>query len=382
MRSMNIIFYLVGPYDDFHRGPMIRTLASRLEGRGEVLCVEPWGRGLKGGSEVRQVGSNIHVYRPNVLPHESLLHRLGARDAHWRSLSRRLRSVVDSVMGPSVLRIAWLYKPEQLWLAGMAEETDLVYECYDEYQYDMLGQPLPEIRRLEQKLLKIADQVFVTSERLRPPRAAYNQTTMVVPNGVDFERFASPTGTVPKDILSLPRPRIGHVGRLMRCLDLGLLREAAAARPEWTFIHIGPIAPEVDASPLQSLPNFHFLSARPQSEIPACLKGLDAALMFFRKNRFTDGVDPLKLYEYIAAGLPVVSTPFGTIRETDGTLWVASDPSGYVEAIEQALTRVGPQRRIAGLLMAKSRDWSVLAGRMMEALERLYEAQSVSGRAA
>ena len=371
MNSLNLVAYLVAPYDSFHRRPLIRALGRAISGHGRILCVEPWVRRLSGARSLRQVEENVYVYQPHVLPHESALHCLGSRRAHWRSNAKRLRRAIAEVMGSDGMRVAWAYKPEQLWLAGLADETHLVYECYDEYRFDMAGRQRPEICDLETKLLRAADLVFITSEELRPPRSALNDSVNLLPAGVDFELFSSPEADVPADLAALPSPRIGHVGNLMACLDLDLLRGLVASRPQWSFVHIGPVAQTVDIAGLRKLSNFHLLGQKPQQELPAYLKGLDAGLMLFEPSPFTRGVDPLKLYEYLAAGIPVVSTRFAPLGPTEEVIWVAEGPAEFTECLELALARPDPERQRVGIELARSRNWPVAAQQAVDALAAL-----------
>jgi len=371
MNSLNLVAYLVAPYDSFHRRPLIRALGRAISGHGGILCVEPWVRRLSGARSLRQAEENVYVYQPHVLPHESALHCLGVQTAHWRSNAKRLRRAIAEVMGSDGMRVAWAYKPEQLWLAGLADETHLVYECYDEYRFDMAGRQRPEICDLETKLLRAADLVFITSEELRPARSALNDSVNLLPTGVDFELFSSPEADVPADLAALPRPRIGHVGNLMACLDLDLLRGLVASRPQWSFVHIGPVAPTVDIAGLRKLPNFHLLGRKPQAEVPAYLRGLDAGLILFKPNRFTSGVDPLKLYEYLATGIPVVSTRFAPLGPAKDIVWTAGGLPEFVERLELALACDDPARRQAGIELARSRNWPIVAQQAIEALATL-----------
>lgn len=371
MKSLHLVIFLVAPFDTFHRRPMIRALAKALRGRGSILCVEPWSRGIGSGQSLRQIEPNLYVHRPQVLLYESALHKMGAEKTHWRLIARRLRKVIDSTLGAEGLRVAWLYKPEQVWLAGMANEAHLLYECYDEYRYDMSGRALDDVRELEHKILDIADIVCVTSEQLLAGRDTFCDLTKVVPNGVDFELFNSRPDKIPDDLQKLPRPRIGHIGNLMECLDLDLLRGLIESRPAWSFVHIGPVSPDADTTPLHELPNLHFLGVKPQEDLPAYMSGLDAGLMLFKQNRFTNAVDPLKLYEYLAAGIPVVSTRFASLGQAEEVIWIARDLPEFIDCLEEALTHDGPQRKLDGLKLAMSRDWSQAARQVVEALDDL-----------
>jgi glycosyltransferase involved in cell wall biosynthesis len=162
---------------------------------------------------------------------------------------------------------------------------------------------------MEDSLLKKVDVTIVTQDNLLPRRAALCRNTFCVPNGADTDLFREMKDTPSPPILDkLVRPRLGFVGHVQYWIDLGLIAYLAKRRPEWSFILIGPIGPLADTNPVKGLPNVHFIGRKPQAEIPALLAAMDVCLNPYHTGELANNCSPLKLYEYLAAGKPVVST--------------------------------------------------------------------------
>jgi glycosyltransferase involved in cell wall biosynthesis len=222
---------------------------------------------------------------------------------------------------------------------GALNEQLLVYHCTDEIT--ALPGISPHAGRIERRLLAKADLTFTSSPALYEGKAPYATRCLMVPNGVDFELFnqaVHPETVVPTDIARLPRPIIGFAGNLEERFDAALWAWLAQARPEWSFVAIGPIAAsrqaEIDAI---RLPNCHFLGLRPRSALPGYLKAFDVATIPFVYSEQTRHIYPLKVNEYLAAGKPVVMTDFAPLADLEGMASAASDRHAFLAALDQAL---------------------------------------------
>jgi glycosyltransferase involved in cell wall biosynthesis len=162
--------------------------------------------------------------------------------------------------------------------------------------------------------LERADAVTVTSPTLRRRvLEARSREVRIIRNGVEFSRFAAPSGPGrPADMPPAGTQVAGYVGSVYPWLDFGLLDRTIAAMGDITFVVIGPLHPSV-ASELARLtrhPNFRYLGLKPYPDVPAYMGSLDAAIIPFKRTLLTEGVNPVKLYEYSAAGVPTVATDF------------------------------------------------------------------------
>jgi glycosyltransferase involved in cell wall biosynthesis len=127
---------------------------------------------------------------------------------------------------------------------------------------------------------------------------------------------------VPEDAAALPGPVIGFYGLIEDWVDLEVIRHMAAARPDWSFLMIGEV--KTDTSAVRRLPNVHFPGRRPYQSLPGYCRKFDIAVLPFVVNELTLAANPLKVREYLAAGLPVVATPLPEVQSSVN--WSAGRP--------------------------------------------------------
>src|SRR5690606_34370889 len=171
-----------------------------------------------------------------------------------------------------------------------------------------------------------ADDVIVHSARLFEKKSGINPATFLVPNGVDYDAFATRRDE-PPDLAAIARPRIGYAGVIKMQLDLALLDALAAARPDLSFVLVGPVGNvEGKARELESLrarPNVHFLGRKPVEDLGAYTQHFDACLMCYEVNAYTHCIYPLKMHEYLASGRPTISSPIRSVLEHADVVRVA-----------------------------------------------------------
>jgi glycosyltransferase involved in cell wall biosynthesis len=257
-----------------------------------------------------------------------------------------------------------------LWRPEFAEAIDLVRHdasCYhidDEYSFSDVELP-NSIQETE--LIRRVDQVIVHSTRLMEKKGSINHNTALVPNGVDYEAFATPRAE-PPDLARVPRPRIGYVGVIKKQLDLALLLRLARARGDWNFIMVGPARnvteKEHTLAGLRALSNVHFLGEKPVRALSAYTQYMDVCLMCYEANDYTKYIYPLKLHEYLASGRPVVATPIDSVIEHGDLVTLAQTDSEWIAAIEQALLQQEDIQRRTRQDRARAYDWNKLAARV------------------
>ena len=156
-----------------------------------------------------------------------------------------------------------------------------------------------------------------------------------------------------------------------RKVDFDLVASIAAARPDWSVVLVGPVGlgdPVTDVSALEALPNVHLLGVRRQDELPAILRGADAGLIPYRSTRLTASIFPMKLYEFLSAGVPLVATGLPSVTGVDGVELV-DGAAAAVDALERALTAT-PERRRALSAVAAEHSWSARLAEIDAALSR------------
>jgi glycosyltransferase involved in cell wall biosynthesis len=167
------------------------------------------------------------------------------------------------------------------------------------------------------------------------------------------------------DIAAIPRPRLGFFGLIRDWVDLDLLAAVARRRPDWHFVLIGDSAHDLSA--YRPLANMHFLGRKPYAELPAYCRQFDLGLVPFKINELTDAVNPIKLREYLAAGLPVISTPLPEARLCEPWVEVVSGASEFEAAVERSLAG-GDDRRAARSAAMSSEVWPAKLAYLSERL--------------
>jgi glycosyltransferase involved in cell wall biosynthesis len=253
--------------------------------------------------------------------------------------------------------ITWTYTPSSAGVVGTLGESLVVYHCVDEF--GAFSDAAPEIREHERELMRKSDLVLVSASDLLKTKSEHNPKTFLVTHGVDYEHFRRATDEatpVAPELRDLPRPILGFHGLIADWVDLPLLGELARMRPQWSIVLVG--RGDTDLSPIQGLSNVHVLGHRPYERLPEYLRGFDIALLPFVVNELTMAANPLKLREYLAAGLPVVAAPLPEIARFEGLVSLASTAQEYSQKIEVLLAakRTGPSRERSEQMAGESWD--------------------------
>lgn len=346
-------------------------LMARLGRRNRVLFLESLGlrQPRLAGRDLRRMARRVeraaagprsvdglHVLSPLVIP----IHgrpRIRALNA------RLLRAQVGRAARALGLErpVLWSYVPQADWLVETLQPSAIVYHCVDDIAAQK-GVQAAAFRSAEAHFAARADLVLASAPALAERMRTLNRRVFYAPNVADTERFATALEEGPADaaMAALPRPRIVFTGAVVATkLDLELLEGVARARPGWTIALVGPVGagdPGTDISALERLPNIHLLGARPYAALPEVLRGADVALVPYAINELTRSVFPMKVYEYLAAGLPVVTTPLPSLTGTPGVV-VAADGPATVAAVERALAEDGPAARRARSAAVHGNSW-------------------------
>jgi len=284
-------------------------------------------------SGLRRPRRNLYVLTPLVVP---LPASPWARRLNRALLIGQIRRALDRLRnGP--LQI-WSFTPDVAYALGHFGEEKVVYYCVDDHA-SFTGYDRQQVLRDEETLCRRADLVVTTSMALQRAKAPWNPNTILVPHGVDYEHFSRAVREdlpCPPDIAAIPHPRLGFFGLIRDWVDLDLLADVARRRPDWHIVMIGDSA--VDLAPYRSLTNIHFLGRRPYEDLPAYCRQFDIGLIPFKINELTKAVNPIKLREYLAAGLPVVSTPLPEMKLYRKLIRIADDAPTSQSAIEHVLS--------------------------------------------
>ena len=309
------------------------------------------------------------VLSPLVLP-------LHGHPAVSRLNARLLRSQVSRSVRRLGLSnpVLWGYVPQAQSLIDVLHPELVVYHCVD----DIGAQERVDGVRFaaaEQLFAQRADLVLASAPALADRMRAYTDKVLYVPNVADTQRFsrALDVGPVDAAVAALPEPRIVFVGAISSAkLDFDVLRGLAAARREWTIALVGPVGlgdPGTDVSALAAEPNIHLLGPRRQDELPDLLRGAAAGLIPYVRTRLTASIFPMKVYEYLAAGLPVVASPLPALEGVT-ELTVADGVGATVAALEQLLAEDSPTLRWSRSQAAQAHSWDTRLAEIDAALAR------------
>ncbi|NLG27385.1 MAG: glycosyltransferase family 1 protein [Chloroflexi bacterium] len=289
-------------------------------------------------------GTGLFVYRPPRYAPLSGRAPLSSVTAWLRESSLR-RTLHRLRMRAPIL---WLYRPDMADLPGRCGERLVIYHIVDEYVgYAALDAERAErVRQRERALIARADLVLVTSQELLASKGGINPNTHWVPNAVDYGRFAQAARAraLPAELAGLPRPWIGYVGAINDKIDLPLLEQVAQRWPQATLVLVGPERVHepgnlAAAERLHARPNVRFVGQVGVERVPEFVAACDVGLLPYRLNDWTRNIHPLKLYEYLACGLPVVSTDIPAVQEQADVVQIAADATQFVSAIAVALSQ-------------------------------------------
>jgi glycosyltransferase involved in cell wall biosynthesis len=346
-------------------------LMSRLAGDNRVLFVESLGlrRPQFAGRDIRRIlrrlrrglgaprqVDGLHVLSPLVLPLHS------SRVA--RAINRRLLpALVRRAARRLGLRrpILWAYVPQAESLVAALDPQLIVYHCVDDIA-EQAGIDAESFRAAEQRFAGRADLVLASAPALSRRMRTLSANVLDAPNVADTDLFARALepGAIDDDMAALPTPRIVFTGAIVTTkLDFKLIVELARLRRGWSFALVGPVGPgepRTDVSMLAAEPNVHLLGARRYDELPAVLRGASAGLIPYSINALTGSVFPMKVYEYLAAGLPVVSTPLPALEGVE-RIGIASDAQGLARLLDDAIASDSPEQRAARSRAAASHSW-------------------------
>lgn len=287
-----------------------------------------------------EVEANLWVWTPLVLPFP---HSNAAAMINRRLLQAAV-GWLRSRLGIDHFQL-WSFLPTAVRHVGLPGERLVVYYCTDEWSRFSFVDGA-RIADMDRAMCVRADVVFATARSLYERRRALNPETHLALHGVDHDHFAralDESTPVAPELAECRGPIIGFIGLVHDWIDQPLLAHVAQRRPGWTIALIGQA--NIDTSALARLPNVKLLGRRPYAELPPHLKAFSVGTIPFVLNELTESVNPIKLREYLSAGLPVVSTDLPEVRPFADRCLIARSGDGFIAACERAMRDDGPEAR-------------------------------------
>ncbi len=367
--GVDIVYYGPEPWAGMWRNR--HHLLSRLARSNRVVYVEPqpflrpllqrWAAGQMRLADLRDsglqpVGHNLWRYRPPAYT------AVGGGPV-WRPIAARLRvaHLRKTLHALEFGRpLVWLSHPGQAYLRRDLDARLRIYHVVDEYlgYFGLDHEHRTRLKAWEDEIIAWADLVIVVSPALAEARRRAGEKVRILPNAADLTAFDSALAH-PVDP-GLPRPVIGYAGLISARLDLTALARLAQNQPAWSVVLVGEVRAEGcegELAALQALPNVHLWAPRPAAEMPALIAGWDVGLIPYRINTETEHASPLKLYEYLAAGLPVVSADVPAVRPFEMLVYIVGAGHDYVAAVARALAEDSAQARQARRAAVRPHSW-------------------------
>ncbi len=273
--------------------------------------------------------------------------------------------------------ILWVYHPGFGGQIADIPHSLVVYDCVDEYvEFPAYRKNSHWLRAREEELCRRADLVFATSKGLYEKKRHLNPAhTHLVHNVGDAEHFGRARldeTVLPPDMARIPEPRVVFVGAVSDYkLNSDFVKAAALRHPEWQLVLIGPVGLSDrggSTRELSEIPNVHLMGHRSYAELPAYLKGANVTVIPYRINSYTDHVFPIKFFEMLATGRPLVISPLPAVEDYYDLVRVAHTEDEFVEHCGEALAR--PSEGLsARLAAAEANSWGARVARLAELVE-------------
>ncbi|MBZ9727546.1 glycosyltransferase family 1 protein [Mesorhizobium sp. CO1-1-11] len=315
------------------------------------------------------------------------------RHLNGPQITRAQRKLVDGLVESleATPALLWYYTPMALPLSRHISAELCVYDNMDELS-SFRGAP-PRMMALERELLRRADVVFTGGQSLYEAKQHRHRNIHPFPSSIDKAHFgkARLAGAPSLDQDRIPGPRLGFFGVIDERMDLDLVDRMAALRPDWQFVMIGPVV-KIDPADLPRRPNVHWLGGRDYKQLPHYLSGWDVGIMPFARNESTQFISPTKTPEFLAAGVPVISTsvrdvvrPYGQL----GLVEIADTAEKFIERAEHLLARPKDEwlrkvdRHLSGMswrstwqemrsLITETREWRTSGPQAIHSSESSY----------
>lgn len=358
MKTKDVIIFAGALYDD-QLWTNRQHIATQLADRGwRVLYVEPrifvltrlLHRRARYSSLVRAFQGPLVRWRPRAnlwvvtqtnsipgsrrwAPVARFNHFVNAPCIRWHA--RRL-----GFSNPALL----IYDTEAAEFLDDFPASRVVYDCVDDHRSQAgVRRNQGLVDREEAALVARAAAISVTTQPLLERLSTPHGTAQLVPNAADIVAFLDAPKAEPADIAAIPHPRIGTVGALDAYkLDVQLIAAAAVRHPDWHFVLVGPRgyagrAERAEVAALENFPNIHFLGPKPRADVPAYVHGFDVTMIPYRANAYNAASFPLKFWEFMASGKPVVISGLPALAQYGQLVDVTHTPAEFSAAIEERL---------------------------------------------
>lgn len=374
---------------------LIKSLSEQLR-NSKILCVENpvdlfislfkhplrWIIQLNRKNHFRKVSDNLFIYRPWIF----LNVHMASKCLFFQKLNLKWISIqIENVLKRNNFRvnslITWITDPFQEDYLSIKDSSLTVFDCYDEYaaqSNSIYFRTKKELIEKEKRILQHVDLTFVVSDLLCDNKRPHARAIHIIPNAVDINHFGQAAGnsaTIAEDILHIPHPIIGFHGNLSDRIDIDLLDWLAGRKKEWSFVLVGGKEGNIKNKQLlmkfAERKNVCLLGNKPYEDLPGYLKAFDVCLIPFREDDlFSLSCSPLKLYEYLATGKPIVSTNLPGVLPFNSFIRIAKSKEEFEQHIKEALQEK-PEVNEKRIKISEAHSWKKRAEEVIDVLEKM-----------
>lgn len=255
------------------------------------------------------------------------------------------------------------------WQTFVEDPKDfLIYDCMDDYSAFWR---MDSIVKLEPLLVKKADVVLASSGTLYKKMRRLNKNSFLIENAADFSHFSQKIKDIPGDIKSIKKPIIGYYGAISDWFDEKLVDYLARQRPDWQFILIGNVSNPIKIESMKLIKNIHFLGEKSYKSLPAYLNLFDVCLIPFLKNSLTKAVSPIKFFEYLSAGKPVVVVDLPEMRKYQPYTYIAENKKDFLRKIEIALKENKTELKKKRQQFTRQNTWKIRYNKIRQIIQKM-----------
>lgn len=309
---------------------------------------------------LEKVSDNLYVFTPIVIP----VHSVGLiKNINSNILELSLKYYIRRIGMKDV--IYWSYMPNVSYILKKLKAENIVYHCVDEWsKFSFIDE---NIVNEERELCEMANLVLASARALYESRKRYNKNTFYISHGVDYDYFSrekSRSRDLPDDLAGISKPIAGFFGLIHEWIDLDLLEYIIRNNENINFVFIGKSI--VDISGLERYPNAHFLGQKAYDELIYYAKHFDVGLIPFKVNELTVNVNPIKLKEYFAIGMPVISVNLPEVGVYEKVVRIAGDYPAFDRALKEEISgkHTASIEEIDGI--AREETWEVKVDQISE----------------
>lgn len=286
------------------------------------------------GGRVEKITPRIYAFYPDG---EGIVYRQLATEEGRGRVVHSINQILEKMHFSHP--ILWVDAPYWEKAVQCFDRQFVVYNCMDSYaDFADIREFCPQIQQMEENVCHAAELILTSSKHLQQRLSRYGKLAHLIPNGVDRKHFNLERDLpTPADLRNIPGPIIGYYGAIAEWFDFDLITYAAEQLPQYSFVLIGDCT--VDVGRLRALPNVYFLGEKSYQELPGYVKHFEIAVIPFRRNELTLSTNPVKLYEYLATGKPIVSVDLPEIKPYANVVYIARDYDEFVYFLEEVVGR-------------------------------------------